>query len=316
LKRSDRQILLSVTSAVEHDGGVILVEQAVPARAWDAGLTIKERLSQMEVATREFARLSAALQGDPRWSFWRVSGRAEYRWLLERCIEHGGEWLTLVAATAPVSGMRERAANMFRTVIDTVYARAYPVLLHGVFTPAAPVCPFVEPRAHAWRVLARSVLTHASQPLDEWHQAATLGLLLNPDLAAIRVALGFWLGPPADGQTDLERQAGAMVGAPDTTERAAIKAKRDARREQGYKAPRRAPGTKPGSVRRAGQHRHMLEAYFLERSGLGLQPKQIAADANALALYRAWRGDRDARLSAAIVRRWLGRLRRSGSASA
>jgi len=316
LKPSARQMFLSITSAIEHDGGVILVEQAVPARAWDAGLTTKERLSQMEVATREFARLAAALQGDPRWSAWRASGRTEYRWLLERCIEHGGEWLTLVAATAPVSGMRERAANTFRTVIDTVYARAYPVLLHGVFTPAAPVCPFVEPRAHAWRALARSVLTHASQPLDEWHQAATLGLLLNRDLAAISVTLGFWLGPPAEGQTDLERQAGTMVGAPDTTERAAIKAKHDAQREQNFKAPRRAPGPKLGSVHRADTDRRALEAYLVERVGRGVKPKEIAADAQAQELYQTWRGGRHADLSAAIVRRWLSRLRRSGSASA
>ncbi len=305
IKPTRRRVLVPLVHSVDHDGGTLFVEQIVPAEAWDAGLTAEQRARDLAAARREFERLTLVLQGHSKWPRWRERGADEFRWLAEQCLRHKGEWLTLLAYQAPVPSVQRRGAGAFQAVLDTIYRRAYPVYLEGEFVQVAPRCLFVEPRANAWRRLALSVLRACGEPRDEWHQAACLALILCPELAKSAVQHGFWLAPPEPGQTDLERQAATMVGAPDTTERAAVRAKRDARRALGYVPPRARTGPKPGSRRPVSRARAEFVQYVVSLRKRGASLEAIAEEAQACALYRNSRRDPLAELNKRVIGRAL-----------
>jgi hypothetical protein len=213
----------------------------------------------------------------------------------------------LILAAAPSRGKNSltRAAERFRTVIDTVIGRAYPVYVNGELTAATPTCPLVVPRVREWKNFVLDVLHTARLPLDEWHQATTLALLFSPELAELSVTLGFWLAPRPAGQSDLERPGTSFVGAPDKTDRAAARARRVLQQDLGFQRSRRPTGPVKGSQRGSAADRDALVQHIRQCAAQSVAPKEIAREATAQNLYQIWRRDRDAVLSAKTVRRLL-----------
>jgi hypothetical protein len=304
LPAGKQQIFLNVPRSIPFEDGVLQIVQSVPAQPWDGGLSSKQTQEQIEIARVAMARLAESLKSHREWANWQQHASGEYRWLKEQCLQDP-QWLSLAAARAPVKNAAARAAERFRTVIDTVIGRAYPVYVNGELTAATPICPFVVPRAHEWKDFVLNVLRAARLPLDEWHQATTLALLFSPELAELSVTLGFWLAPRPAGQSDLERPGTSFVGAPDKTDRAAGRARRVLQQDLGFQRWRRPTGPVKGSQHGSAADRDALVQHIRRCAAKGVAAKQIALEANALALYRTWRGDQYAPLSAKTVRRLL-----------
>lgn len=282
-----RNLHLHITTRVKSGGNTLLVERLLPVNAWHAGLTPEEERRESVVARRRFEQLRSLIESHKKWNTWRKRGRAEFTWMLERARQEGHQWAVLSLNQARDDEVRRRAAWQFNAILDAIYERVYPLFKEGQLTPIRPTCSFIGPRAKSLRTLARAVLEKVAAPLDEWHQASALSILLCPHLAPILVSPGFWLERPADGQSDLERQHAAFVGAPMTTELAGVKAKRDLRREIGFQAPRPSVGPPRGARYRPSSARAFLVRYLTEKRGQGLIAKQIARDAEARRLYAA-----------------------------
>jgi hypothetical protein len=303
-----RTVRLTVHRTLEHEGESLGVEQTIDAQAWDDGLTDPQRKALSVVAHQEAERLFSNFQGFSDWPARQAEGAAEFRWLLEECLRMGGNKLALLAHTAPVPAVREKAAVVFRSVIDRVFRRAYPVQPAGRLVPVVPDDDgygFIESRAEKWRAMAVRILTECGEPVDDWHQAIALSLLLCPALALQALVPPIWFPPPPIGQTDLEREGAAMVGAPDTAERAAVKAKRHLRKALGYERPSRRPGSKPGTRRPPSSERLEFEEYVRRRADERVSAAMIAEDSEAQRLYRVCRRNRDASLREQTVRRVL-----------
>jgi len=222
--------------------------------------------------------------------------------MLERAHQEGHQWMALLLNQFPNDELRRRAAWQFNAILDATFERGYPLFKEGRLTPVRPTCSFIGPRAKSLRTFARAVLKKVAAPLDEWHQASALSILLCPHLAPILVSPGFWLERPADGQSDLERQHAAFVGAPNSTERAGVKAKRDLRRHLGFQPPRPTPGPTRGAKYAPSQARVAFTNYVVARQQRGLIAKQIVADGEAQRLYREFHGDSARELTEAAVR--------------
>ena len=297
-----RNLHLHITTRVKSGGNTLLIERLEPVNAWHAGLTPEEQRRESVVSRRRFEQLRSLIESHKKWNAWRKRGRAEFTWMLGRAHKEGHQWLALLLYQATDEEVRRRAAWQFNAILDATFERGYPLFKEGRLTPVRPMCSFIGPRAKRLRSFARAVLEKVGAPLDEWHLASALSILLCPQLAPILVSPGFWLERRADGQSDLERQHAAFVGAPNSTERAGVKAKQDLRRHLGFQPPRPAPGPTRGAKYAPSPARVAFTDYVVARQQRGLIAKQIAADGEAQRLYRELHTDSARELSVSAVR--------------
>lgn len=297
---------------VQEDGKVLRITQSLPATPWQGGLSKEQLREQMSIAQAKARRLIDVLHQHPDWPRWSAYGNREWRWLLEQCLAQGDRPLVLLAHSVPLPGQRDKAVSIFRDVIDFIFRRSYPVFVLGQLAQEVPSpqdYEFLRPRRRPWRALAKRTLRACGEPLDDWHQAVVLAFLLNPELAPATIIPPFWLPPPVHDQTDLERTQATAVGVPDTTERAAAKAKRDMQRLLGFERPRAKPGPKPGTKSQPAPKRAKLQEYIVKLSQEGVSPQFIVQNARAQHLYRDARDDHAAVLNVHAVRRILRRHR-------
>lgn len=298
-----RNLHLHVTTRIRLGSDTVFVETLQPVDAWHAGLTPKEERRESVVSRRRFEQLRSLIESHKKWNAWRKRGESEFAWMRHRAYQEGHQWRFLLFNKGPTPELQRRAAWQFNAILDVIFGRAYPLIKDERLTPIRPVCPFIGPRASSLRRFARSVLKALGEPLDEWHQAAALSILLCPHLATILIAPGFWLARPGPNQTDLERQHAAFVGAPTSTERAGVKAKRDLRRRLGFQAPRVTPGPSRGAKYTFSGERRAFTTYVLARKRKGLIAKQIVLDREAQRLYQAaHKNDSTRDLSESVVR--------------
>jgi hypothetical protein len=205
-----------------------------------------------------------------------------------------------------------RCGQMLRAMVDVVMKRTNIAFTNGrvqKISATAQIRSAVEPHAAALRQLAAGLLAEAGEPLDDWHQASTVGHLLSPHMGLFTVSNLYWLPPPPPGQSSRERQYAAAVGATDKTERLGLRAKRDLQLRAGASLRHAKPGPKRGSHHRSSPEQQQFDAYLLDRARAGFSPAVLSQDGEVQRLYRAWKRDHAAVVDERVVRHHLRKQR-------
>jgi hypothetical protein len=282
----------------------------VVVRPWQGGLSAAALKREADVATREGIRVYRLLKAHPDWPAWRRDGQIAFAVIMAKAVEFGGDATRLLSCRASDANELATGRNAFRELIDAVFGIQYPMLAPGgevVFMHAGPRIRLMGSQvSQQWRSSARSILRELGLPLDIWHQRMALALIVGPPSVGITAAaMPTWIEPPGEGETDLERQYGAFVGAPAVTERAGVKAKQALRRLLGFQPPRQRPGRKPGTVTGITPDYQKLDRCLHRLSEQNISAEFISENAEAQALYRKARREPTAVLTPRIVRRRL-----------
>jgi hypothetical protein len=272
---------------------------------WYGGLTFDQAVDEEERSWTAAELLWDRFAAHPAFGPHRQAGKLLFRELREAFAETCG-------GTPPGWAPLERAdrynvmlgASLLRQVVNFVMGRNHPVFDHptgGKLTPDLVVVEVVGPFRQQLQTLSMDCLNDLGEPRDEWHQAAALAYLLEPDLALFAVQYQYWHPPPGPGQGDKERQVHTAVGAQAQTERNATKAKLDFRRRSGAVSHRRRPGPKAGSHNQTNPLADTLDAYLLAQKQKHVSNQGIAQDAEAWRLYRQFKDDYFAELTERTV---------------
>lgn len=278
---------------------------------WTGGLTPEALVAQCKFGDDIAVHLFRRALRSPSFTEYADWGRKEFELLAHRARSCPPPYLALA--------FPERQTELFTRhqhfALRGLLGHAFGIRNLVVGTDARPVPTgddgtareLCGDRVAEWRRHVVELLRTLDAPEDTWHQHSLLAFLLSPGFAREILNLPFWLNPEVDGQPPITRQAATAMGSVDEVERAAVRVKSRWQRDHGFQPPRKRPGPRPGKPRRPNPRREAFDRYVTGRRASGVSPQGIATDAEALRLYRAFRGDHAASLNERIVQAVLRR---------